>query len=719
MTNIEQATRYLAKCPPAISGSGGHNVAFATVCTVVNGFALSEDEAMHALHSWNLGCDPAWKEHELRHKIRDAVRASHDKPRGHKLRSNGNGYSQMETMPPSYQFGKREESIIKLKPVKYDIKPDDIPEPIQDGCRELITKLFRPGEGIRIAPAHLNPEGKEIPDGGGCCFTREDWLRRLNDRDGDPNRIFSSSERCGIYIAINPYKPGATRDADVIDMRHALIEFDEQLSQEEQLNLYLQMKLPCAAIIDSGGKSIHAWVKIDARDRAEYDERVRILYAHFQAAGLRLDDKNKNPGRLSRLPNCIRFDRRQELLYINAGLESWADWINAMQADEIGDCDSFATLSDLDPESDPNCVVGFIQRGEKSVTTRYLCRGKAAWLLGPSGIGKSTLMTDFAIPWALGRPAYGISVGGIPRKSLIVQAENDRYDLAEMVKGVGSAHGLDSEFNPVEWEQVRKNVLFKTETRKTGAAFVEWIQRLIERERPDFVWIDPMLAFMGLDVNKQSEVTHFLRTLLTPVLEATGVVLIGIHHTGKPPGAKITAHWTAIDYAYAGLGSSELVNWARAVMFLKPVDDINFELKLAKRGSRAKATHPNGEWTTSVWLRHAQTGIRWEQIEPPSETNDHHESDDPKPEKIGVVDVIENLAKNGDMADFFSTFPADGLSLRKAGSSLRSWFFSDKSPVSKDRRKKGMGDTKARECIQALQVEGFLIIENDLYVPKK
>jgi hypothetical protein len=47
---------------------------------------------------------------------------------------------------------------------------------------------------------------------------------------------------------------------------------------------------------------------------------------------------------------------------------------------------------------------------------------------------------------------------------------------------------------------------------------------------------------------------------------------LALHHTGKPKTLKETKNWTDIDYAYSGLGSSELVNWARAVMVLKPLD---------------------------------------------------------------------------------------------------------------------------------------------------
>ncbi len=82
---IDQARRYLAKCPPAVSGDGGHAQAFSVACEVINGFALSEQDAWAVLNEWNATCQPPWKEHELQHKIQDAMRATHQKPRGHKI----------------------------------------------------------------------------------------------------------------------------------------------------------------------------------------------------------------------------------------------------------------------------------------------------------------------------------------------------------------------------------------------------------------------------------------------------------------------------------------------------------------------------------------------------------------------------------------------------------------------------------------------------------
>ena len=47
---------------------------------------------------------------------------------------------------------------------------------------------------------------------------------------------------------------------------------------------------------------------------------------------------------------------------------------------------------------------------------RFLCRGAGLLLVGPTGIGKSSLAMQNMILWALGRPAFGI-VPARPLKS--------------------------------------------------------------------------------------------------------------------------------------------------------------------------------------------------------------------------------------------------------------------------------------------------------------
>ncbi len=93
MTLDERIGLYLAKCPPAISGSDGSGVTFAVACALVNGFALDPEAAMRWMLVYNATCMPPWKPRELRHKVEDAAKKAHEKPRGHLLGVTGNSRS--------------------------------------------------------------------------------------------------------------------------------------------------------------------------------------------------------------------------------------------------------------------------------------------------------------------------------------------------------------------------------------------------------------------------------------------------------------------------------------------------------------------------------------------------------------------------------------------------------------------------------------------------
>ncbi len=72
---IERARKYLAACPHAISGSGGHAITFSVAQKLVRGFCLSEADALDLLSEWNARCVPPWSDRELRHKIEQATKS--------------------------------------------------------------------------------------------------------------------------------------------------------------------------------------------------------------------------------------------------------------------------------------------------------------------------------------------------------------------------------------------------------------------------------------------------------------------------------------------------------------------------------------------------------------------------------------------------------------------------------------------------------------------
>ena len=112
----------------------------------------------------------------------------------------------------------------------------------------------------------------------------------------------------------------------------------------KQQAIIKQLELPCAALVYSGGKSVHAIVKVDAPDYAEYRKRVDYLYAACQKNGLTLDQQNRNPSRLSRMPGILRGDKRQVLLETNFGKSCWDEWVDWLEAetDDLPDTENLA-----------------------------------------------------------------------------------------------------------------------------------------------------------------------------------------------------------------------------------------------------------------------------------------------------------------------------------------------------------------------------------------
>lgn len=71
---LDRAKRYLASVPPAIAGQHGDVHTFRICCRLVRGFALNDDQALHALEEWNARCQPPWSPEELLDKLRRAAR---------------------------------------------------------------------------------------------------------------------------------------------------------------------------------------------------------------------------------------------------------------------------------------------------------------------------------------------------------------------------------------------------------------------------------------------------------------------------------------------------------------------------------------------------------------------------------------------------------------------------------------------------------------------
>ena len=105
-------------------------------------------------------------------------------------------------------------------------------------------------------------------------------------------------------------------------------------------------------MVHSGGKSLHAIVRVDAQDYTEYRKRVEFLYDFLEKNGLRVDKQNRNPSRLSRMPGVTRNGNRQYLVATNIGRKSWVDWLDYAEGitDELPDMVSLDSFKDKPPK---------------------------------------------------------------------------------------------------------------------------------------------------------------------------------------------------------------------------------------------------------------------------------------------------------------------------------------------------------------------------------
>ncbi len=273
-----------------------------------------------------------------------------------------------------------------------------LPVTIDDGFVRLIDKCFQPDEFVAISPAAENEEGEIVPRRG-VTLTAAEWKSKVAAKGG-VDRVFGT--KLGLFLRINPMTKGGAKNEDVTAFRHVLVEFDRDetgklIPKEEQYHAVVASGMPVAALIDSGNKSLHAWIRVDAPDEKEYKRRVEIIWEWF--SGINLDKQNRNPSRLSRCPDGWRTVDgdvcRQALLALEFGAESWTAWEAAHSNSDLPPIlPGHAFMGQPEPEP-PQLVEGVLHQGAKMV------------LGGPSKARKSWSLIDLMLSVSTGSPWWG------------------------------------------------------------------------------------------------------------------------------------------------------------------------------------------------------------------------------------------------------------------------------------------------------------------------
>lgn len=324
---LERARRYIAKCPGAVNGQGGHNATYHVAAVLVHGFDLTEADAMLLLRDWNRSCRPPWSDADLLHKLRSAANASHLQPRGHLLvterakaaapGAKGRAVAATTLPPPKPVF---RPMVLKRVAAKtgaianvytYAMTASPVPVHGQDSA-SVLRWLYPKGSGEKVLIfSDMKSQGQllwEANKGGTIlsCQLPEGpqgvwFLPQPVDGEFHPN------PRLGGIMSRRSQE-------SVTAWRYAVLESDEA-DGDDWLRCLVQMPLRIACICESGGRSIHALVRIDAASKGDWDAKVGTIKPVMVTLGA--DAGALSAVRLTRLPQAKRGERVQRLLYLN------------------------------------------------------------------------------------------------------------------------------------------------------------------------------------------------------------------------------------------------------------------------------------------------------------------------------------------------------------------------------------------------------------------
>jgi len=180
----------------------------------------------------------------------------------------------------------------------------------------LLENLYKPEDLVWIGDRH------EAGILGETIRTASEWITQ-----------FRSGDATSPHIIINPLSglsvtkksgDGETLrgDGNVRSYRYCMGEFDN-LSRVDQIRFWSTVKLPIVALIDSGGKSIHAWLEVQkltvVKTSGQWVSEIKNHLYDRILKPLGVDPACSNPARLSRLPGHFREEKGtyQKLLWLS------------------------------------------------------------------------------------------------------------------------------------------------------------------------------------------------------------------------------------------------------------------------------------------------------------------------------------------------------------------------------------------------------------------
>ena len=402
------------------------------------------------------------------------------------------------------------------------IEGQEIREPEEwDPVAQLIKyleTLFEAGENVGYVTASWEKTDERgtrwLPQKGNWDRTAGQLIEQLNHCGGDIGAVLGDyNPAAGAWIRFNPLDGNGCKNENVTEYRYALVESDST-DLEKQNAIIREMELPVACLVFSGKKSLHAIVRVDAGSYEEYRKRVNYLYEICKKNGLEIDQQNRNPSRLSRMPGVMRNGHKQFLMDTNIGKASWEEWQEWIESvnDDLPDPESLDSVWNHMPELSPCLIDGVLRQGHKML------------IAGPSKAGKSFLQIEMCIAIAEGRSwlGWGCTKGRV----MYVNLELDRASCLHRFQDVYDALG---------WEPRNLRNIDIWNLRGKSVPMDKLAPKLIRRAaKKEYIAIviDPIYKVITGDENSADQMANFCNQF-DKVCTELGCAVIYCHHHSK------------------------------------------------------------------------------------------------------------------------------------------------------------------------------------------
>lgn len=401
-----------------------------------------------------------------------------------------------------------------------EIQEPTVWNPVQQLTTYLST-LFEASENVGyVVDTWQNEDGKYLPTKGAWDRTAGELIQRLSECNGDIGSVLGDyNPEAGAWIRFNPLDGKGVKNENVTEFRYALVESDD-MDLEKQNAILRELELPIAVLVYSGKKSLHAIVRVEAANYDEYRKRVDYLYNICKKNGLSIDNQNRNPSRLSRMPGVERNGKKQFIVDTNIGKTSWTEWHEWIEGinDDLPDPESLTDYWDDMPNLAPPLIEGVLRQGHKML------------MAGPSKAGKSFLQIQLTIAIAEGKQWLGWQCA--QGRVLYVNLELDRPSALHRFRDVYAALGLEPRNidNIDIWNLRGKSVPMDKLAPK--------LIRRAAKKNYIAVIIDPIYKVLTGDENSADQMAHFTNQFDKIATELGASVIYCHHHSKGAQGGK-------------------------------------------------------------------------------------------------------------------------------------------------------------------------------------